>query len=200
VIHASAYAQIDWTEASDLSDSDKAAIEQLAQNVYMDAIKASVVHHFPSSERSFAIRGQVSGNGVRRVWQELVVCRAGEGYCRTADGNDSKEWSIGKSLLLQERWRFSDGDWFVDVELGTGISYAEAETIVLAIRRKSLQSTPDLETYRNFDVSSIRSIRTTDPLAREYAVEIGGSGSGQSLSVRLQGGDVMLYELAFWRA
>lgn len=198
-IHASAYAQIDWSEVSDLSDSDKAAIEQLAHNVYMDAISASAIHHFPGSERSFAIRGQVLVNGARRAWQELVVCRAGEGYCRTADGNDSKEWSIGKSLLMQERWRFSDGEWFVDVELGTGISYAEAETIVLAIRRKLL-NTPDGKNRRNFDASSIRSIRAIDPLAREYAVEIGGNSSGQSLNVRLQGSDVVLHDFSIWKA
>ena len=200
LFHASAHAQIDWGEASDLPDADKAAIEKLAGNVYLNPVKVTVVHHFPSSDRSFAISGPVNAFGLRRVWQELIVCRAGEGHCRTADGNDSKEWGIGKSLSLQERWRFSDGDWFVDVELGTGISYAEAEAIVLAIRRNSLQRAPDMEVYRSFDASRITSILTSDPLAREYSVSIGGGGSGQILSVRLQGDAVLLFELGFWTA
>jgi hypothetical protein len=195
LLHSSVQAEIDWTEVSDLSASDKAAIEELARNAFLfDANKVTVLHHFPSGDRSFAIRGGITSNGKRQVWQELVVCRAGEGDCRTADGKTSGGWRIGKTLSTQERWRFSDGDWFVDVELGTGISYAEAEAIVLAIRRQTLRNTPELERYKNFDASSIRTIHTNDPITREFSVVIGGGGSSQFLFVRIEGNDVVLYE------
>jgi len=193
---------IDWTDVPELTAADKADITQLAQNWYMGGpAKASVVHHFPGPERSYAISSEVFVNGLRRTWRDMYVCHAGEGYCRTPPRDSAGEWSVGKEPLLEERWRIADGDWFVDVELGSGISYAEAEMIVLAIRHNTLVITPEVAKYRQgFNASSIYAINTRDPIAREFQVELGGDSSGESLSVRLQDGEVQVYEFGIWQA
>ena len=41
-------------------------------------------------------------------------------------------------LSVEESWRISDGSWFIDLRLGPGVPYGDAERIILAIRRRAL--------------------------------------------------------------
>ena len=87
-------------------------------------------------------------DGNRRSWMELVVRRKGRdtgGHrCYRPDpaGETVKRYGrwMASSAELTERavWRVNDGDWHVDVALGTGVAYDSAVVIVQAIRRRTL--------------------------------------------------------------
>jgi hypothetical protein len=154
------------------------------------------------SDLSFVIRSQTIVDGLRRTWREMYVCRSGEGYCSRKSHDQAGDWRVGKEPVLQERWHFADGRWSVDVELGSGISYAEAETIILAIRRRSLRTKQSewKERIQAYDASSITAIRVIDPLAHKFTVDIDHGYSGYRLVVGLQDGAVHLDSVETWRA
>jgi len=186
----------DWVNLPDFSDRDKASIVELVGNLGLQNPRTVTVRRrLPSSDRYYIVGSEIQVNGLRRTWREVYLCRVGEGYCPADDPRRVGSWSILREGEAQERWRISDGDWFVDVALGSAISYAEAETIVRAIHRDELVSTLEY-TGRNptFSASELTSIRTVDPLAGEFQVSVNGSRF-YSLEVRLNGSEVELYSV-----
>lgn len=193
-LHSVALAEIDWADVPGLSESDKTDITQLAQNLGMhNASSASDIRRLPGPDRYIVVRSEVFVSGLRRTWREFYACTSKEASCSSGNPERVGDWSIDGELSTQERWRFSDGDWFVDVELGTGISYAEAESIVLAFHRDMLVNTPESSgPRRRFDASEISFIRTIDPIAREFEVNIDQGNTQYGLRVRLRGDEVQL--------
>jgi hypothetical protein len=201
-LHSFALAEVDWTGVSDLSEADKADIARLAQNLGMyNPVGAEERIRAPTSNRFFIIRSEVISSGMRRTWREFYACSLKE-FCPPGEQAAVGDWKIDGEVTTQERWRFSDGDWFVDVKLDTGISYAEAESIVLAVHRNMLVSTPESGiAMRGSDASKISFIRTIDPIAGEFEVNMDGDYSGRSFLVRLKDGEVQVYSCCgVWRA
>ena len=205
-LHASVHAEIDWSEVSDVSEQDKQDITELVQEAGMyNAATASTRVIHPGGGRMLVISSPVGVSGLRHTWTEVSLCRLRPGIvddvCTLMDSEGVGNWKVRMELTAEERWRVSDGDWFVDVQLGTGISYAEAEVIVLAIHRNELIRAPESgASDRRFDADNITSIRTVDPITRKFDVEIDNGGSGYDLAVTIRDGKVELYRLGIWIA
>jgi hypothetical protein len=201
LVYSSAHAQMDWTEVPDLSESDKANIVELVRNLGLPNPRhISVRTSLPLGDRVFVVRSEVFVDGLRRTWREAYICHTGDEFCSSSDKRVGS-WGVSEESRRQERWRFSDGDWFVDVELGTGISYAEAETIIVAIRRNAIVKMPEAIEFKDHsEASNILSVGAIDPIAREFQVRVGDGGSGQILHVRLNGDEVQLLEVINWVA
>lgn len=193
-----ARADIDWAGAPGLSNSDKADIVELVQNVGMDhpdmPSQLTILQH---DKNSFVVSSGITVDGLRRTWREIHLCRAGGPGCSTRSRERVGDRIIARESKTQERWRFSDGDWFVDVELGSAISYAQAETIILAIHRKTMILTPEAgNSTSSFDASDIAFVKTVDPLASKFLVHIRSGNTGYQLPIRLQGSEVHLHEVS----
>lgn len=200
------HAEIDWTEVTDISEQDKQEIVELVRTAGMsNAAKASITIVRPGGTRMIRISSPVAVSGQRRTWTEVSVCRPRPAIlddpCTYMKSQGEGNWKISGDRTREERWRFSDGDWFVDVALGSAISYAEAEAIVVAIHRNQLVRTPESGSARyTFDASNIYRIVTPDPIAGVFAVVIDNGGSGYYLEVRLRDGKVELNRLMISRA
>ena len=104
-----------------------------------------------------------------------------------------------------------DGNWHVDVYLGTGVAYRDAEAIVRAIRcgeliDRRLPQNPQSGVLRldPGDITSIgRPHRTAwaPPLEpREYEIRTGDdAGGGDWLSVRIVDSGVEVYKYGQWQ-
>jgi len=97
------------------------------------------------------------------------------------------------------------GKWHVDVRLGEGVSYADAERIVKAIRRKQIVSrlmpreVPAAIQLPDIDTDTIRSISKSDEDGgRGYSVYTGAGLSGQIFTFRIARGRVELYSVGAW--
>lgn len=202
LISSASQAQVDWSATSGLSDSDKTALVALVRQFGLDGLeRASEFLTHPTNRKIYVITGPISFDGLRRVWREVEVCRSNEDHCQRRSKLTVGDWAIASEIVRQERWHFSEGDMTVEVELGSGISYAEARTIVLAIHQKRLTLAPELAEFADaFDANKIAAIRVQDPIAREFEVSIDNDGSGYVLSVRLTDDEVLLHDLAFWIA
>lgn len=193
-------AQMDWTATTDLSDADKSAIIELVREFGLDRPgRASEFPLYQINRKLYVISSLGPAVGLRRVWEEVQVCRSSEDHCRQRSKLTVGDWAIASQIIRQERWLFSEDDMTVEVALGNAISYAEAESIVLAIHHKQLTFVPRLTDYaRSFDAQKISRIWTVNPIAREFMVNIDYGGSGSSLSVRLTGDEVLVYAAAKW--
>lgn len=155
----------------------------------------------PLARTVYVVRSPVIADNMRRSWSEVQVCRSSEEHCKHISKLVKGDWAIASELTRQERWQFTDTDLAIEVELGTAISYAEAETIVHAIHRGQLDFVPGLKDFaRPFDARTIRSITTRDPIAREFMVLIDEGNSGYDLTVRLGDDGVLVLEAGFWIA
>ncbi|MDR0781799.1 MAG: hypothetical protein LBF16_14100 [Pseudomonadales bacterium] len=196
-----AQAQVDWTSVSGLTDSDKQDITEITTqtSMYISTTISEIPTHMAGT--FFVIRTPAHINGVRSAWHEITLCRKSVSSCLQRTNWGIGDWRVVAENSIQERWHFSDGEWAIDIELGPAISYAEAQSIVLAIHRHQLKTSPGLASFAaNTDSSRIKSIRTIDPIAREFLVEINTGFSGDSLMVRLEDGDVILYGGSSWIA
>ncbi len=197
LVYSPARGEMDWSEVPGLSDADKTTILKLAFNLNMPLpayIEEKV--NFPSGRKVFLIRSEIGVEGLRRFWHEIYLCRIGDEYC-PSDKPGVDGWAIANEGKREERWRFSDGDWFVDVELGTGIAYVEAEAIVLAVRRDGFERIQDADPSYPFDAADILSITALDPVRRQFLVDIGRGSSGNVLTVQLSGTEVQLVEIGY---
>lgn len=193
-----ASAELDWAGVSGLSDADKAAIVRLAQDSGMANLdKVSVFTRLPSSYKTYVISTPVLADGLRRTWREVYVCRVGAGNCGAVRASRRGGWALESAVTTQERWRIADGDWFADVELGSGISYAEAQSIIVAIHRNALVGTHEPKDYSGALIAANNlSMQTIDPVAGEFVVILARRGAGStSLYLRLRAGEVELHEV-----
>ncbi|MES2626734.1 MAG: hypothetical protein V4628_15715 [Pseudomonadota bacterium] len=195
-LHTSVIAEIDWTGAPGLSESDKADIAKLAQNLSLHNPSSALERwRRPSDDRLVLVKSEVFSRGLRLAWREFYTRNSIQGSCASPCTERVGDWSIDGEVSAQERWRFSDGDWFVDVQLDTGISYAEAESIVMAVHRNALVNTPESNApKRSFDASEISRIQTIDPINREFEFTIDQGITTWQLRVRLNGDEVQIYE------
>jgi hypothetical protein len=198
-----AQAQVDWTTVSGLTDADKKDITEIITKTGMYNGPTTISETPILSGSLFVIRTPVQINGVRRAWHEISLCRKSQSLCPEQTRWGIGDWRVLAENSIQERWHFSDDEWEIDIELGSAISYAEAQSIVLAIHRNQLKSSPDLADFAKAMAmysSNITSVQTDDPITREFRVEISSGGSGHTLFVRLQDADVILYDGGSWIA
>jgi hypothetical protein len=156
----------------------------------------------------------ITVDGNQRSWVELTVRRRGRdtgGHrCQAPDPSDGKverrdRW-VTSSAERSERslWRVSDGDWHVDVWLGSNVSYDTATIIVRAIRRRTLvNQLPAMigrrmgDTLPTVDAGDIGEIEQSRGETGVYEVRT-GQRFGYVLDVSVVAGQVLVQNLRSW--
>lgn len=190
-------AAIEWETYSELTDSDKADITALAQR--FGIIGPSTATPFkPLFGRTelLLVRSEPRSDELRQSWRELYLCRKDDEDCSSRYTESEGNWVVAREFSREERWRFSDGDWSIDVELGTGISYSEADTIVQAILFEKVILAEDAPEYAlNKFASNITAIYVSDVKAREFNVTFDDGGGTTTWIVRLTRRGVELFSV-----
>jgi hypothetical protein len=115
-------------------------------------------------------------------------------------------WAVnGADVSRRELWRVRDGAWHVDVHVAPGISYADAESIVLAIRRATMinrlpTSVGSLKLgteMPEIDAASISTITKAATAAQDYELRT-GVNTGLWLRVRVVNDTVELHGYGSW--
>ena len=161
------------------------------------------------------LESPVTIDGNRRSWVELRVRRKGrdtgghrcEVYA-TSDDTVKHEgrWVASSAERIEQAvWRVTDGDWHVDVTLGTGVSYDSAVLIVQAVRRRTLvNQIPAMlrrfygDTLPVVDASDIRTIAKSR-MSPGYEVTT-GQAWGLVLYLSIDAGQVLVQNVGSWRS
>jgi hypothetical protein len=161
------------------------------------------------------LESPVTVDGNRRSWVELWVRRKG----RDTGGHRCEVYApAGATVRLHDRWvasseertertvwRVQDGDWHVDVALGTGVSFDSAALIVQAVRRQTLvNEIPDVLRRLMGDtlpVVDAGDIRTIEKSRESYVYKVKtGEVCGYVLSVSIDAGRVLVHNVGSWRS
>lgn len=188
-----AAALIDWAPVPHLTEADRKAITEIVERLHFDADTIEERHRLPAESKFYVIRSPVFVTGRRISWREFSICPNSDSDCANSTHWGVGNWRVRAEPTLQERWRFMDGDWSIDVKLGGAVSYAEAETIIHAIQRQQLRSAlSDGAARTSYDADDIRVIETFDPLGRRFSVTLNSGSEGYLLEVQLNGDEVQL--------
>ena len=157
--------EVAWTLQQPLSADDQRAILALAARVGIrnPAAAGDFTPVMPSRTISVAARPRVEGY---RVTTDIVIVsqRAGNGGQPVPPGftvHESGNWVVTQSARNPSRaelLRIRDGDWFIDVNLPSSISYDDAERVILALRRRTYV---DVRQGRAGDITDINLNRIT---------------------------------------
>src|SRR5882762_5765028 len=161
------------------------------------------------------LESPVTIDGNRRSWLELTVRRTGRDtgghHCEVYATSDDTVKHAGRWVassaerIEQTVWRVTDGDWHVDVTLGTGVSYDSAALIVQAVRHRTLVNQIPAVLRRMFgdtlpvvDASDIQTIAKSRR-SPGYEVTTGHAG-GLVLYVSFDAGQVLVHNIGSWRS
>jgi len=132
---------LEWPRDLRVSQSDKNDILALAKLMGVtEPVKVSVGTFVPVGGSFVTVDGPVSFDGPQRSWPSAQMVREN----RRGSGSAPPLWPgrhrVGRWVSVAKggqvvRWRVDDGDWFVEVALGPRVSFADAQRIVLALRR-----------------------------------------------------------------
>jgi len=159
------------------------------------------------------LESSVTVDGNKRSWVELWVRRKGrdtgghrcEVYAPAGATVRRHDRWVASSEERTERtvWRVQDGDWHVDVALGTGVSFDSAALIVQAVRRQTLvNEIPAVvrrlmgDTLPVVDAGDIRTIEKSRE-SQVYKVKT-GEMAGYVLSVSIDAGRVLVHNVSSW--
>ena len=106
------------------------------------------------------------------------------------------------NLERREAWHIQDGDWYLDVPVEAGLSYADVQQIVLAIRRGQLvnrlpASIGPLTLNRAIPEIDPTEITRISKTTSGYEVWT-GRATGYILQLRVIGSAVELYSYSTW--
>jgi hypothetical protein len=199
-----------WNVPAAVTAADRRDILQLSAQLAI--ADPEVVSAFRSDCLAVRVvsRSTVDGNRVVSRWT-LIRRASGPGCQPVASGKPVRRvgnWLTGATAAIPiERWRVRDGDWHVDVHLGAGVPYDDAEIIIRAIRRGELpDERPPADRARSLpriDAGAVTLIERphqgmgTPAPPREYGVRT-GEGGGDSLLIRIVDGRVEVHRYGQW--
>jgi hypothetical protein len=196
---------IDWHLDAGIAVSDRTVIEKLVKGMGIAVARVSVVYVLPTGGQVLNVESRVVVEGKHRTWIELSVCRKDwrPFHCSTKSRNSVGRWQASPADLEQrEAWRIQDGDWHLDVPVETGLPYADAEQIVLAIRRGQLvdrlpTSIGPLTLNAAMPEIDLTEITRINKTVSGYEVRT-GRATGFVLRLRITGSAVELYSYSTW--
>jgi hypothetical protein len=200
-----------WNVPAGVTAADRRDILQLSAQLAIE--DPEVVSAFRSDCLAVRVvsRPAVDGNRVVSRWT-LIRLASGPGCQPVASGKPVKRvgnWLTGATAAIPiERWRVRDGDWHVDVHLGMGVPYGDAEIIIRAIRRgEVVDERPAADRVRslpNIDAGAVTLIErphqgfgTPAPHPRDFEVRTGVEG-GDSFLMRIVEGRVEVHRSGQW--
>lgn len=152
------------------------------------------------------VESTYSESGHLRTYLQLTVHRK-DWKCRP-EGTKSKRvgrWlAYSTELDTRREWKIEEDQWVKYVPFGDGVSYEDAELIILAIKHRQLVNrlagnVSPLQ-VPTIDPADITSIQVKANAVRTFEVASSKGGSGEIYVIRINDHNVELYEVRFWIA
>jgi hypothetical protein len=195
--------QIEWHDDHSFTGADRKAILALAKMVGLQKPRRVFQGEYLPSLCPYAmVESTYSENGHLRTYLQLTVHRK-DWKCRP----DGKSRGVGRWLAYsteldtRREWKIEEDQWVRYVPFGDGVSYADAELIILAIKHRQLvnQLKGSLQ-VPTIDPADITSIQVKPNAAKTFKVFSSKGGSGEIYLIRINGHNVELHEVRFWIA
>jgi hypothetical protein len=197
--------QIEWQdERRFFSDADRNAIPALAKVLgLLNPKRVYQGQYLPDLCPYAMVESASSESDHLRTYLQLTVHRK-DWKCMRA-GTKSKRvgrWLAYKTELDTRReWKIEEDQWVKYVPFGEGVSYDDAELIILAIKHRQLvnQLAGNLQ-VPTIDPGDITSIQVKANATRTFEVFSSKGGSGEIYSITINDHNVELREVRFWIA
>jgi hypothetical protein len=198
--------QIEWHDERSFTGADRNAIPALAKIMGLQDPKRVYQGQFiPSLCPYVMVESTYSESGNLRTYLQLMIYRKDWKKCVKPDGTRSKRvgrwFANGTDLETRREWRIEEGQWVRYVPFGDGVSYEDAELIILAIRHhqvvNQLRGNVEVPTI---DPAEISSIRVKSEVGRTFEVGCSKGGSGEIYVIKIDDHIVELHEIRFWIA
>lgn len=200
--------QIEWHDERSFTEADRNAIPALAKRMGLQNPKR-VYHgqYLPSLCPYAMVESTYSERGHLRTYLQLTVHRK-DWKCMRPTGTKRKRvgrWSAYTTELETRReWKVQEDQWLKYVPFGDGVSYEDAELIVLAIKHHQLVNrlaeTLSPVQGPTIDAADITSIQVKANAPRTFEVRSSKGGSGEIYVIAVNGRSVELHEVQFWIA
>jgi len=206
--HAQQAEQAEWRDGKFFTESDRKEIPTLAK--IMGVQNPTRVYHgeyLPSLCPYAMVESTYSESGHLRTYLQLIVHR---NNWKCARRERAKSKRVGKwfanstDLETRREWKVEENEWVKYVPFGDGVSYEDAELILLAIKHSQLvnrlpDNTVPLQ-IPTIDPMDITSIQVKTNASRTFEIRSSQGGSGEIYVVRINGLIVELLAIQIWIA
>jgi len=103
-------------------------------------------------------------------------------------------------LETRREWKVEEDQWVKYVPFSDGVSYEDAETIILAIKHRQVVDRSLRNALPSIDSMDIASIQVKASADRTFEVTTSNGGSGEIYLIRLNDHNVELLETQIWIA
>ena len=209
---AAAYAQqadqIEWQGQGSFTEADRIAIPALAKIMGLKNPKRVYQgQYLPDLCPYVMVESTYAENEHLRTYLQMMVHRK-DWNCMRPAGTRSKRagrWSAYTSEIEKRReWKIQEDQWVKYVPFGDGVSYEDAELIVLAIKHHQLanrlaQNGAPLQAPA-IDPAEITSIQVKSNAVRTFEVGCSTGGSGDIYVITINDHSVELHQVRSWIA
>ena len=139
---------VEWPQGVRISQSERQEILALAKIMGVaEPVKVSIGVVLALGDRFVTVDGRVSSNGPQRSWATARMFRENWRDPDNAPAPEQRTHRVGRWISMGDGehvslWRM-EAAWFVEVTLDAGVSYTDAQRIVLALRRGTFATRPD---------------------------------------------------------
>jgi hypothetical protein len=200
--------QIEWQDEKYFTEADRTAIPRLAR--IMGVQNPKRVYHgesVPSLCAYTMVESTYSDSGHLRTYLQLMVHRR-DSKCMTSKrgkGERVGRWfAYSAQLETRREWKIEEDRWVKYLSFGDGVSYKDAELIVLAIKHGQLVNRLPENSISSqlprIDPMKIISVRVKTGAARTFEVWTSEGGSGKIYLVKIDDGKAELHEIQIWIA
>ena len=202
--HAQQAEQVEWEDGKSFTEADRNVIPALAKIMGLQNPKRVFQGEYLPSLCPYAmVESTYSESGHLRTYLQLTVHRK-DWKCRP-EGTKSKRvgrWlAYSTELDTRREWKIEEDQWVRYVPFGDGVSYEDAELIILAIKHRQLvnQLAGNLQ-VPTIDPADIASIKVKANAVRTFEVGSSKGGSGEIYVIRINNRSVELLDFRMWIA
>lgn len=198
-------AQVKWQDENFFTQADRKALPALA-NIMGIGNPKRVFHgeFIPSTCPYVMIESVFSESGHLRTYQQLMAYRNDWKKCGKPVRGESKRkgrWFANSAdLKTQREWKVQEDTWVKYVSFDDGVSYDDAETIILAVKHRQLVNRSPENAIPVIDPMDITSIQVKGGPDRTFKVWTSVGGAGEVFVVRIDDRAVELLEVSIWMA
>lgn len=200
--------KIEWQDEKSFTGADRSAIPALASTMGLQNPRRVYQGQFLPSLCPFVmVESTYSESGHLRTYLKLRMYRK-DWKCRKPGGAKIRRvgrwFAYSTDLETRREWRIEEDQWVRYVPFGNGVSYEDAELIILAIKHDQLvKRLPDDAVSFGvpaIDPADITSIQVRANEANTFEVGSSKGGSGKIYVIKIIGHSVELHEIQFWIA
>jgi hypothetical protein len=200
--------QIEWHDERFFTGADRKAILALAKIMGIQNPKR--VHqgeYLPSLCPYVMVESTYSEAGDLRSHLQLILHRK-DWKCMRPDGTKSKRverwFAYSAELNTRREWKIEEDQWVKYVPFGDGVSYKDAELIILAIKHGQLVNRLPIlfaaPQVPSIDPAEITSIQVKTNATATFEVWSSKGGSGEIYVIKINDHMVELHEIQSWIA